>query len=314
MNKLVIGLLVSVCLLGFALILLNEHLGSNISATAPEKTPPVIAADATIQESAPQIVQNDKPADTPILPNAIQDNELQKEKDQVVVEVPVPPTELKVPSAVEQDTAILSPAPSSEVPPVTVQPVDEHKIVVSSPQEKSETKAEKTETKPVVKPETKDKPSEPRQTVTPETKKVETQAKQEKATPVKKAVEPKEKSAPTAGKGSASAVTLFTVLVRENGATVRLRANTALPFSASQLQKPEHIVKQLQNPERLMFDLTGAWDVKDPGVPNNVVVSKVRVGKMADRMRIVVDLKEKPKRMRVKVTEKKDGLDIFIDR
>ena len=51
---------------------------------------------------------------------------------------------------------------------------------------------------------------------------------------------------------------------------------------------------RLPNPDRLVIDVEGIWDIKAPGVPDNRFVGNVRVGHYDKVTRIVLDLKGTP--------------------
>lgn len=72
----------------------------------------------------------------------------------------------------------------------------------------------------------------------------------------------------------------ITVSAAGAGANVRIAGNTNLSY------KTMH----LKSPDRVVVDLEGVWAVKAPGVPTNKAVTNVRIGKQADKTRIVIDL------------------------
>ncbi len=103
----------------------------------------------------------------------------------------------------------------------------------------------------------------------------------------------------------AAAQPKMVVFVREKGATVRLSLNRDISYKTM----------LLSNPDRLVVDITGEnRDLKAPGIPANDMVSNVRLGHYPNRTRIVVDLKEAPKRHRLILSEDRDRLDIRVDR
>lgn len=341
MNKIVIGLLVAVCLLGFALILLNERMGSEVASPTVTEKPQQLAS----QEIPQPVAQRAQEKNSELGEGASEDGS--KVTQEVAVEVKgvestvVRPdiankaldevlsertAEVQAPNqqaSIVQQTSVTDlvvessqlPKIISDIPRVAEpQAMEVGSYPVSADMKES---ADKPSTSTAViakeenvKPDGGEKSGNPKVAVSPQNNEV-------KANEVAKSTVGDKKDT---GKGASVAkaktlsVTLFTVFTRENGATVRLRTNGPLPYSSAQLQNPKTIVKELQKPDRLMFDLTGAWEIKEPAVPNNIVVNKVRVGKMADRARIVVDLKDKPRKIRVKIADKKDGIDIFLDR
>ncbi|CAI3229627.1 hypothetical protein DWUX_1049 [Desulfovibrio diazotrophicus] len=99
------------------------------------------------------------------------------------------------------------------------------------------------------------------------------------------------------------AITRFVIFSRETGATVRLVGNRPLVY------KP----MQLTGPHRVVVDLDGTWQIKAPGVPKNPLVTNVRIGKMGDRTRVVIDLTAKPQKTRYTLSKDKRTLDIRVD-
>lgn len=80
--------------------------------------------------------------------------------------------------------------------------------------------------------------------------------------------------------------------------TIKKIAVRALPEGANvvfeALRPVEYKSMQLTGPDRLVMDFPGEWAVKAPGVPANKFVSNVRIGKQADKTRVVIDLRQKP--------------------
>ena len=95
------------------------------------------------------------------------------------------------------------------------------------------------------------------------------------------------------------------VLVRDKGATVRLNLGQTISYKQMLLEKPDRVV----------IDVTGSYkDLKAPGIPDNPLVTNVRLGHYDNRTRIVVDLSAKPSSCRVILSEDRDRLDIRVDR
>ncbi len=93
----------------------------------------------------------------------------------------------------------------------------------------------------------------------------------------------------------------ITVMKVGDGTTVRLDSS----------QTPTYKTMRLNSPERLVIDLDGTWKLRAPGVPNNALVSNVRIGDHKDGSRIVIDLKKAPADIRyLKYGE--TGLDIRL--
>ncbi|WP_308622083.1 AMIN domain-containing protein, partial [uncultured Desulfovibrio sp.] len=99
------------------------------------------------------------------------------------------------------------------------------------------------------------------------------------------------------------AITRFVVFARETGATVRLTGNGPLRYKSM----------NLDNPDRVVLDLEGDWEVKAPAVPKNPLVTAVRVGDMGGRTRVVIDLRAKPRSARVIPAKNGDGVDVRVD-
>ena len=68
---------------------------------------------------------------------------------------------------------------------------------------------------------------------------------------------------------------------------------------------------RLNGPERLVIDFQGVWAVKAPGVPGNKYVTNVRIGKQADKTRVVIDLRQPPTSVKF-VKSGADGLEVRI--
>ena len=98
-------------------------------------------------------------------------------------------------------------------------------------------------------------------------------------------------------------ISRFVVFARDKGATVRLEGNAPLRYKSM----------NLTNPDRVVVDLDGQWQIKAPGVPKNPLVSNVRIGKMADKTRVVIDLKAKPQNTRFVLAKDGNTLDVRVD-
>lgn len=88
---------------------------------------------------------------------------------------------------------------------------------------------------------------------------------------------PAAKTASTAGD---HAITSAKVQFEGNSAVLKLQGNAPIEY--------KYFV--LKNPDRVVVDLQGAWQVKAPGVPSNNVVKNVRVGRQGENTRVVLDL------------------------
>ncbi|MDR2820697.1 MAG: AMIN domain-containing protein [Desulfovibrio sp.] len=98
-------------------------------------------------------------------------------------------------------------------------------------------------------------------------------------------------------------ISRIVVMARDTGSTVRLSGTAPISYKNM----------NLTNPERVVIDLSGQWEIKAPGVPANPLVTNVRIGKLPDKTRIVIDLKAKPKTTRFVLSKEEDTLDVRID-
>lgn len=92
------------------------------------------------------------------------------------------------------------------------------------------------------------------------------------------------KPAKAAVKEGPKTINKIVVSATADGATVRINGASTLTY------KTMH----LKSPDRAVVDLEGVWAIKAPGVPGNKAVSNVRIGKQADKTRIVIDLSRTP--------------------
>lgn len=111
-----------------------------------------------------------------------------------------------------------------------------------------------------------------------------------KAAPAPKAVPapkpaPTTKAAPSAQNAQAKGGVISRIKVSPSGAgaKVHIVANSPVRYTTA----------RMSNPDRLVIDLQGKWQVKAPGVPKNAAVSNVRLAKWEKTTRIVFDLKKK---------------------
>lgn len=292
MNKVILGLILAVCVLGLALVLLNERLGrksdgSPINQIAAEEKVNKPVGFPEVREQAqtrPVTSPRREPADLSqamafetgeareaLAPPAIEKNDENPGAGESAVDSPASERELFAPpqAAVEEQPP--------EAPQAAVAP---------SPEEKS---VERVEAKPVESP-----------TVKPVEKTAEKPA--EKPKTVEKAPEKTVEKPKTAEKS----VDRFVVFSREKGATIRIGGNSRLNF--------KHM--ELENPARVVLDFDG--DVKfpsaAPGVPKNELVKSVRVGKQGDKTRVVIDLLEKPRTTRILPAKSGASVDIRVDK
>lgn len=284
MNKAFIGILVAVCILGMALIMLNEWKSSRsdpepAAPTASEAAPAVPSAPGELPPHTGSGLTPPTPEQSavPPLPDAAPSASLPP-----LQEAPAhtPPSEAlergfafndaesAAPQTAPQDTPVTEGAarPALDVPP---QPAlgagaepPSAPAAVEAPQ-----------------------PAEP---------------VAERVVPEKKEEKKAEKPAPAA---RARTVTRFVVFARETGATVRIEGSSPI----------EYKYLPLDNPPRVAVDLMGEWTVKAPGVPKNPAVTNVRLGKLDGRTRVVIDLTG-PGKIRHILSKDRKRLDVRIDR
>lgn len=269
MNKVILGLILAVCLLGMALVMLNERLGRQTeSANAPASSLAAnkIPADLDFPESPVDV-------NPPLPAQSVPD----------VSPLPEPDNAARAEGLEEAEAgAALAPPPAAE-----------------RPQEPAKTK---TETQPRPAPVAKAAPVSPK---APEPDKpmaekpnVEKPAP-EKAIPIEKA--------PTASseKNKEKAVNRFVIFSREKGATIRIGGTQRIHYNSM----------TLDNPDRIVVDMDGQWQFPpSPGVPKNELVSNVRIGKNGEKTRVVIDLKEKARVVRIIPSKNGDSMDIRVDK
>lgn len=342
MNKIIMGLIVAVCVLGMALIMLNEKLGRKPdSAPLTVETPaPVAEAGSSGSLSLNRPAEDDlmaplpapmptpapglAPAPAPTLSEPPAPPAFSFGGDQGGTPASLPP----LPQAPRPDLSSPMPqeAPSAEmrlpatpVPPVPRMPDTEERKDIPVPSLASDVVAEREreEASPAPRPATpeKAKPVPPRETrkaekPAPEPRKETAEKKEtvEKKTESRKEEaarkEAPRKETPSRAKSSADkSIERFVVYAREGGATVRLVGNTTISY------KP----MVLTNPDRVVVDLDGDWEIKAPGVPKNELVTNVRIGKMNGKTRVVIDLKEASK-PRYTLSADRQMLDVRVDK
>lgn len=272
MNKTIFFLILAVCILGMALILLNQRLGRAPEPRPTARSEQSVVADTPMTEPAPEypvpvpaptVAAEDAPAARAALPEAVK-RDAESEREAAAAAAAALAVEQKEADAALHATpptppavAPAAPAPAASTPP---------RPAASAPRE--------TAPRPQA-------------------------AAPERATAKKPATPEK---APAAASGPRT-ITRFVVFARDTGATVRLTGNGPLRYKSM----------NLENPDRVVLDLEGDWEVKAPAVPKNPLVSAVRVGDMDGRTRIVIDLKGKPRTARVIPAKTGDGVDVRVD-
>ncbi|MBB5142642.1 AMIN domain-containing protein [Desulfovibrio intestinalis] len=288
MNKVILSLLLAVCVLGMALIMLNEKLRK------PEQAP---ITQATLSQGA------DAGADSPAVP----DMELpplgdtgQAAKTGGPAEQPyLPPLPVEsghspapLDRAPQLESNTLRSADAASVHAPLPEPV-KHKPEPVSAADKA-TSASKPEATSPAKPAAPVAPAVPAAPAAPEKTKAPEKTAQDKPSNTEKAA----KAAP-----QKQEITRFVVFARDKGATIRLVGTAPLNYKNM----------TLNSPERLVLDLEGKWQVKAPGVPKNPLVTNIRLGKMDDKTRVVIDLSGKPAHVRYVLSKDKLSLDIRVD-
>lgn len=277
MNKAFIGILIAVCILGMALIMLNEWKSSK---NDPEPAFPALEASPATPDGLPSHtgssltppVPGDAAAPAPVetapaaeAPAATPPSEALERGFAFNDTEAVPPQDM--PLSVTEGAA----RPAQDVPP---QPALGSGAASEPPAAPSVPAATETRQPPV--------------------------AEVEPAAPEKKEEKKAEKPAPAA---KARTVTRFVVFARETGATVRIEGSSPI----------EYKYLPLDNPPRVAVDLMGEWTVKAPGVPKNPAVTNVRLGKLDGRTRVVIDLTG-PGKIRHILSKDRKRLDVRIDR
>ena len=320
MNRIVIGIVVSVCILGMALIMLNERLsGSKQNLISEQKN--VLNQPYTV--TTPALKQH--MAQTP-LPHQTQ-NSLGpiNYSDETAFNVPSLPEPQK-PVVINSERSNIRAQANLETRPHIQQPSpvikkaepDIHPIAKASENMRM-TESEKERSVKTVAQAT---PTQVRSENKPETKvdltkkepalketKTNLQAKESKNVKESKESKDLKKEAKKDTKKIAESVKnpeikKFVVFNRDSGATVRLQGSTPILRYKN---------LSMHNPERILLDLDGNWKIVAPGVPKNPLVSNVRIGKYPNRTRIVVDLKEKPKNSKIVVAQDRHTIDIRVD-
>lgn len=287
MNKTIFFLILAVCILGMALILLNQRLGRAPEPRPTARSEQAVVADTPMTEPAPEYpVPEPAPApsltpslaeDAPRLPDALPEaveRAAESEREAKAAAAAALAVEQK-----EANAALHGAAPAVPTPPA------------AAPAPQAQAKAAATAPK-----ETAPRPA------ASETPRQPAQASPATAAPAKKAAA-QEKAPAQASASGPRTITRFVVFARDSGATVRLTGNGPLRYKSM----------NLENPDRVVLDLEGDWEVKAPAVPKNPLVSAVRVGDMDGRTRIVIDLKGKPRTARVIPAKTGDGVDVRVD-
>ena len=347
MNKIIMGLIVAVCVLGMALIMLNEKLGrkpepspaSQIPLESSAEPPSPTLGSAALPASrpdggdplpslpapspAPSIPSSPAPIPAPDMP-AVPAFSFGGDDVTQAALPPLPQTALPAPVLPRQDTAEGETRPPSLTPATAPSPSDEERKEVPVPslpsnvvaeherntfpasvrQEPSEKTPEKKAPEKAKLPPAPEKKREektvaetPRKTPSPNIEREKEDPGKE--APRKKAPAPAKEAPAAAGKS----IERFVVYVRESGATVRIVGNTGISY------KP----MLLTEPDRIVLDLDGDWDIKAPGIPKNKLVTNIRIGKPNGKTRVVIDLNSTAK-IRYTLSKDRRMLDVRADK
>ena len=285
MNKVILSLLLAVCVLGMALIMLNEKMRK------PEQAPSA-QAGMSQQSADPGVDRQTGPeAALPSLDDVAQTPRTSGGAQPYLPPLPVESGHASAPVDTAPHLGDKGPRTAEAVPvhPPLPEPV-KHKPDLSAAPEKAPDAA-KPETASTVAPAAPGASAAPEKAKTPE-----------KAAPAEKPASGNTEKAAKAAPQKLE-ITRFVVFARDKGATIRLVGTAPLNYKNM----------TLNSPERLVLDLDGKWQVKAPGVPKNPVVTNVRLGKMDGKTRVVIDLSGKPANVRYVLSKDKLSLDIRVD-
>lgn len=280
MNKTIFFLILAVCILGMALILLNQRLGRDPESRPAARAGQSVVAEAPVSEPAPAFREGnagpdagaDSTAGAPAMPSSAPASAPALENEGQRSAAALPDAEDRRPARDREAAGAAADALALE------RQEAEQALHGTPPAPATPTAGAATGSGQQT---TGEAPRQP--------------APARAAAPAKK---PAEKAA--AGRHT---ITRFVIFARETGATVRLTGNGPLRYKSM----------NLDNPDRVVLDLEGDWEVKAPAVPKNPLVSAVRVGDMGGRTRVVIDLKAKPRSARVIPAKNGDGVDVRVD-
>lgn len=261
MNKVFLGIILAVCILGMLLVMLNNRLGRK-----------------------PEVRQNLPVAEAPV------DSRTSEEREARALEIADAERALAGP----QEEPGLQSRPELAPPPEVRPPLPEQELA------RPEAVPVPPAPRPVL-PETKPAPPEIKPPA-PEVRPASPEAKPAPPATTPASPVPAQRQEGAAPGGT---VTRFVVYARDNGATVRIGTNARMDYSSM----------TLANPDRVVVDISGNWKFPpNPGIPRNDLVSAVRVGKSADKARVVIDLKMKPRRVTLVPMKNGNGVDVRVDK
>lgn len=304
MNKVILGLILAVCILGMALVMLNERLGKKNEASSNFP----VAESGYSQDAGAITEKIDLPQSGYFTSDKAEENarEVEQNLAREALQPPVQEQQIPVPKLnaetekedlkLAAEVQLSSEAEQKPIPlPV---PQLEQQDLNSNANNEPEPASQLPEAKKTQTPKNE-------QNRKPQASGVETsKPKAEQQVAVK---QPASASQPKKSVNSKNMeVKRFVVYARENGATVRITGNG--PMACRSMV--------LDNPPRVVLDLDGEWNFPDnPGVPKNEMVNAVRVGKPSgNKTRVVIDLKSKPKSSRVIAAKDGDGFDVRVDK
>ena len=313
MNKIIMGLIVAVCVLGMALIMLNEKLGRKPdpapvateapsvstsegpgSAGLPSGRPATEDMMTSLPAPSPSPAPSLTPPPAPVAP---------------VAEAPAAPA-FSFGGETDTAPATLPPLPSAS--PVPVPPLPEERKDAPVPSLASNVVAAHEREAAADTP--REAPEKPKAAPAPGKKEekardskadVETAKAESTREESRKKETPRKEAAPAKAKASSAekSVERFVVYAREDGATVRIVGNANISY------KP----MVLTGPDRVVVDLDGYWDIKAPGIPKNDLVTNVRIGKLNGKTRVVIDLNSSAK-TRYTLSKDRRMLDVRVDK
>ncbi len=277
MNKVMIGLVLAVLILGMALAMLNERLGRKTESRPSALT--MQANDAGLENEARKPVQElerqiipdaaaTKPIETPAMPEAA---------------LPAPQAETTRKAESLPDG--LQPKPNASRSDLRPNQPPDKELAPPEPESRPAVKAPVPDVGKATPKANARTESQPRQKVAQTSHNAPAKAENPRA---------------QAGRE----ISKFVVLVRDNGATLRLNANAPMQYKSM----------NLEDPPRLVLDLDGQWQVKTPAIPKNSLVSRVRIGQSGDKTRVVIDLKEKLRSTRLVPGHGGESLDLRLDK
>lgn len=335
MNKIIMGLIVAVCVLGMALIMLNEKLGRKPdpvpvateapsvstsegpgSAGLPSGRPATEDMMTSLPAPSPSPAPSLTPPPAPVAPvaeaPAAPAFSFGGETD--TAPATLPPLPQTTPPAPEP---VQAPAPEVEAPlpsasPVPVPPLPEERKDVPVPSLASSVVAAHEREAAADTP--REAPEKPKAAPAPGKKEEKARESKADVEPAKaestreesrKKETPRKEAAPAKAKASSAekSVERFVVYAREDGATVRIVGNANISY------KP----MVLTGPDRVVVDLDGDWDIKAPGIPKNDLVTNVRIGKLNGKTRVVIDLNSSAK-TRYTLSKDRRMLDVRVDK